>query len=75
MVERNAVSRPQHPDQDAPGIDLRLRRGPRHVGIVAGELHAARIVPDLLMVGLAVVDAFVVVAIKALGLVALSYAG
>jgi hypothetical protein len=46
MVERNAVSRPQHADQDAPGIDLRSVAG----RVTPGWLPAIStpLVPDLL---------------------------
>src|SRR5205814_5743436 len=61
-IERDAVSRPQDLDQDPPRLNLRLGRPARDVGIIAGEFHADRGILVHLVIGLAVVDVFVVVA-------------
>src|SRR6266481_5040813 len=67
VIERDAVARPQHLDQDPPRRNLRVGRPARDVGIVAGKFHADRGVLVDLMIGLAVVDISVVVAICAVG--------
>src|SRR5581483_5544656 len=41
-LQRNVVTRAQDLHQNPPRIDLRLRCGARHVGIIAGELDANR---------------------------------
>src|SRR6187200_667521 len=53
--QRDAVTRAQDLDQDAPRRHLRLGGTARHIREIAGEFHADRIVADHLTKGRAVV--------------------
>src|SRR5262245_42962553 len=67
VIQRNVIARAQHAYEYPPGGDLRIGRGLRYIGIVARELDADRCVLVHLVIGLAVVDVLVVVAIGTIG--------
>jgi hypothetical protein len=67
-VERNVVARTQNLHEDLPRVDLRLRRRPHDIRVVAGELDPDRGVLVHLVIGPGVVDVLVVVAVGAVGM-------